>query len=87
VLRLPVTTLFCAGGRIVEDGRAALQRKLDFWERLRDQAWELHVRGVPRVEIRRRLLGREGWFRLVTLGHFSKQNLIDAFLDTSSRGG
>ncbi len=80
VLDLPVTTVFCASGKVVPDGRAALQRKLDFWERLRDQARDLRRLGRTPAEIRRALLGSEGAFRLVTLGHFSKQNLIDALL-------
>lgn len=81
VLTLPVSTVFCASGKVVEDGRAALQRKLDYWERLREQARQMYARGRSPVEIRRRLLGREGTFRLVTFGHFSKQNLIDGFLE------
>ncbi len=80
VLALPITTVFCGSGKVVEDGRAALQRKLDFWERLRDQARELHAQGVSPAAIRRRLLGREGVFRIITFGHFSKQNLIDALI-------
>ena len=80
VLALPITTVFDGGGKVVEDGRGALQRKLDFWERLRDEARALHARGRTPGEIRRLLLGREGLFRAVTLGHFSKQNLIDALL-------
>ena len=80
VLALPITTVFDSGGKVVEDGRAALQRKLDFWERLRDQARELHTTGRSPIEIRRRLLGREGAFQIMTWGHFSKQNLIDALL-------
>jgi glyoxylase-like metal-dependent hydrolase (beta-lactamase superfamily II) len=80
VLELPVTTVFCASGKVVPDGRAALQRKLDFWERLRDQARDLHRQGRTPPEICRVLLGPEGAFRLVTFGHFSKQNLIAALL-------
>ncbi|MDR7402004.1 MAG: MBL fold metallo-hydrolase [Armatimonadota bacterium] len=80
VLELRVTTVFCASGKVVADGRAALQRKLDFWERLRDQARDLRRQGRTPAEISRMLLGPEGAFRLVTFGHFSKQNLINALL-------
>lgn len=82
VLTLPFTTVFCSGGKVVEDGKAALQRKLDFWERLRDQARDLSASGKSPSEIRRQLLGPEGIFRIITVGHFSKQNLIDALLST-----
>ncbi|MDQ7843418.1 MAG: MBL fold metallo-hydrolase [Armatimonadota bacterium] len=80
VLALPVTTLFCAGGKVVEDGRAALQRKLDFMERLRDEARARAARGMKPTRIRQELLGEETWWPLATSGHFSKQNLIDALL-------
>lgn len=80
VLSLPVTTLFCAGGKIIDDGRAALQRKLDFMERLRDATQERWAKGVDARGIRLELLGRETWWPVITGGHFSKQNLIDALL-------
>lgn len=80
VLSLPVTTLFCASGKIIEDGRAALQRKLGFMERLRDDAHDRRAKGMDPRSIRVDLLGRETWWPLVTGGHFSKQNLIDALL-------
>ena len=80
VLGLPVTALFCASGKIVEDGRGALQRKLDFLERLRDEAHDRQARGMDARRIRIELLGRETWWPLITGGHFSEQNLIDALL-------
>jgi glyoxylase-like metal-dependent hydrolase (beta-lactamase superfamily II) len=80
VLALPVTTLFCASGKIIEDGRAALQRKLDFMERLRDETQDRAARGWDRRRIRLELLGGETWWPVLTGGHFSKQNLIDALL-------
>ncbi len=81
VLALPITTLFCASGKIVDDGRTALQRKLDFMERLRDDARDLRARGREAQRVRIELLGRETWWPLVTSGHFSKQHLIDALLE------
>lgn len=80
VLALPVTTLFCASGKIIEDGRDALQRKLDFMERLRDGARDRHARSMDPKRIRLELLGQETWWPIFTTGHFSKQNLIDALL-------
>ena len=85
VLALPVTTLFCASGKVIEDGRAALQRKLDFMERLRDDARERRAKGVEPARIRRELLGGETWWPVITSGHFSKQNLIDALLREEPR--
>jgi len=80
VLALPITTVFDGGGKVVDNGRELLQRKLDFWEHLRDQARTLHAAGRSATETRYVLLSREGAFRILTFGHFSKQNLIDALL-------
>lgn len=80
VLALPITTVFCGSGKVVDDGKTMLQRKLDFWERLRDQARALAAQGRSPQQIRRKLLGREGTFRIITFGHFSKQNLIDKLI-------
>lgn len=80
VLSLPITTLFCSSGKIIENGRAALQRKLDFMERLRNEAKDRQAKGMEARRIRLDLLGRETWWPLLTGGHFSKQNLIDALL-------
>lgn len=85
VLGLPVTTLLCASGKIIEDGRAALQRKLDFMERLRSEAHDHQTRGMDARRIRLGLLGRETWWPLITGGHFSKQNFIDALLRPEAR--
>lgn len=85
VLALPVTTLFCASGKVLEDGRAALQRKLDFMERLRDDARERQAKGMQPARIRAELLGGETWWPIITSGHFSKQNFIDALLRNESR--
>ncbi|HET6946436.1 MAG TPA: hypothetical protein VFJ45_01335, partial [bacterium] len=82
---LPVTTLFCASGKVIEDGRAALQRKLDFMERLRDDARERRAKGIEADRVRRELLGGETWWPVLTSGHFSKQNLIDALLREEPR--
>lgn len=86
VLALPITTLFCASGKVIEDGRAALTEKLDFMERLRDGARARSSRGMEPVRIRRELLGEETWWPILTGGHFSKQNLIDALLRDEREG-
>ena len=80
VLALPVTTLYCASGKIIEDGRGALQRKLDFMERLGDESRRRAAKGMDARRIRLELLGPETWWPVITGGHFSKQNLIAALL-------
>lgn len=45
-----------------------------------DYPVELHRRGLPEKEIARRLPGSDLLWRLWTGGHFSKRNLVRAFL-------
>ncbi len=76
VLAYDFETLFCAHRGVVEPGKAALRRKLDFLESLCQRAAELHGEGRSSREITRLMLGREGLMSLATGFHFSKRNLI-----------
>ena len=81
VLELDFGTLFCSHRGPIDDGKAALGRKLGFLEELCGRVGELHERGLPEAAITRELLGREGWMRWITLGHFSKRNLVRGCLE------
>ncbi len=85
VLELDFGTLFCSHRGPIPRGRAALRRKLDFLEELCGRVAELLDRGRSEREITRELLGREGWMRWVTLGHFSKRNLVRGCLERALR--
>jgi glyoxylase-like metal-dependent hydrolase (beta-lactamase superfamily II) len=74
-------TIFCAHRGVLGSGKAALRRKLDFLESLRQQVADLRRQGRSREEITRQLLGREGLMTLLTGYHFSKRNLIDACIE------
>ncbi len=80
VLQLDFQTLFCAHRGVVENGRQALQEKLAFLEELQEQVQHLASQGLSLGEITRRLLGREDFLSWATLFHFSKRNLIRAFM-------
>ena len=45
------------------------------------KALELRQKGLSPREIRRRLLGFEDKMYCITIGHFSKQNVIDSILE------
>ena len=77
---LDIRVVFCGLKGVVENGGAALREKILNMEDLRDRTLELHARRLSPGDIRRRLLGREGWMYLLTNGHFSKQNVIDSIL-------
>ena len=79
-LTLDFDTLYCSHAGIIPNGQAALRRKLDYWENLQGRARELRRSGVSPSSIRDQLLGPEGRMAPITLGHFSKLNLIKALL-------
>lgn len=70
--KLDVSTVFCGLKGIVENGRAALQRKIDFMENLKGEVLQLHERGLPQKKIARNLMGREGAMFYITGGHYAK---------------
>lgn len=80
VCGLPVGRLFCSLGAVIDDGRAALEAKLNYWEAVCARVSALHASGLPRARIRREVLGEEGLLRWVSGGDFSKQNLVDEAL-------
>ena len=65
----------------MEDGGKALKEKIRGMEELREKALELRQKGLSPREIRRRLLGFEDKMYCITIGHFSKQNVIDSILE------
>lgn len=74
-------TIFCAHRGLVVNAQAALATKLERLETLCGEARRLHQQGISARVITRRLLGREERVSLVTGGHFTKRNLINACLD------
>ncbi len=81
--RLPASddyTIFCGGGRVVEDGAEAVRRKVEYWRQLREQARALAAQGLSQREIATRLLGREGWLYLFTGGDVAKRHLVRSLL-------
>lgn len=80
VCGLPVGRLFCSLGAVIDDGRGALEAKLNYWETVCDRVRLLHASGLPPARIRREVLGEEGLLRWISGGDFSKQNLVDEAL-------
>lgn len=80
VLALEPELLICDHAGILENARARLSRKIQWWEELGGQARELRERGLPVKVIARRLLGREGFLVWFSLGDFSQRNLIRGLL-------
>ena len=78
VARLPLRRVFCAHRGELRDGPAALRRKADHLEALRDRILQLLRQGLPEAEIARRAVGREGPMTWLSGGHFSARNFVGA---------
>lgn len=84
--RLEPDVLLCSHAGVVVDGTAALGRRIAAWRELAEAAAELAAAGCSVAAISRRLLGPEGLMTLLSLGDFSKRNLVRALLETSDGG-
>lgn len=76
ILTYDFGTLLCSHRGVVEPAHEALRAKLDHLVSLRDEALALADQGLSVRGIARRLLGPEDAISRLSLGHFSKQNLI-----------
>ena len=76
LLALDFEILFCPHNGIVEQGRAALQGKLDNLLKLCEQAQELHQTNLSVPQITEQLLGPEDMLAKISKGNFCKANLI-----------
>ena len=75
-LKLDFDTLFCPHGGIINNGKAALEEKLNNILGLCDQAQALSKKGLAIDEITHQLLGPEDMVAKLTGGNFCKANLI-----------
>lgn len=80
VIALEPKVLFCQHRGRVEQPVTLLQRKLDSLRDVQGTVERLHAKGMSEAEIARELPGRDIFWRVGTLGHFSKRNFVRAFL-------
>lgn len=73
-------TIFCSSGRVFDNAKQRLQKKLDWWTELSDAVLSLSVRGYDAEYIRDHLLGEEFPIAALTEGDLSKLNLIKSIL-------
>jgi endoribonuclease LACTB2 len=73
---LDFDVIFCSLLGVVEGGRRAIREKIRFMEDLSAMVLDLHGKGMPPREIRKKLLGGEGAMGPVTGGHYSKLNTV-----------
>ena len=75
--------LICSSSGFHVNGTRVLERKLEFWHELEQQAKKMRAEGRSLREITRKLLGREGPRTYVSAGEFSKLRLIRGLLRES----
>jgi glyoxylase-like metal-dependent hydrolase (beta-lactamase superfamily II) len=87
VVSLRPRVVFCGHRGPLEDGAAALERKLRFLSGLREQALALARRGAQPEEIAARLApGEPLAYRLLTWGDMSRLNFVRSLLKEPGRG-
>jgi len=78
---LDVSRLFPGSGTMRDRNPGAdIRRKIEYLEGLGVKVRQLHNRGLGVEAIEASLLGSEPSIRYLTLGHFTRRNLIEAYL-------
>lgn len=80
IRKLDVDVLFPGAARVRTDFAAEIDRKLAHYEAMGRQVAKLQKQGFSTGQIRRRLVGREGFITYFTLGHFSGYQLVRSYL-------
>jgi len=79
VATIPLTCLFPGSARVRENPAAELKQKIAYLEDLGARIQQLHKRGWS-VRAIVRSLGSPMWVEFVTLGHFSRRQLVLSYL-------
>jgi glyoxylase-like metal-dependent hydrolase (beta-lactamase superfamily II) len=77
ILTLDFDTIFCSHAGVVENGKAMLQKKLDFLLEIQDKVHTLREQGLDNREIERRLYPKKTSVAFFTLGEWSSYHLVN----------
>jgi len=80
IAALPATTLFPGSARVRHDPATELAAKIAYLEELGERVLSLHRQGRSVREIIRALLGGPMLIEFITLGHFSRRQLVLSYL-------
>ncbi len=80
LLKLPLTVIFPGSARVREEPQQELATKIEYLEDLGERVQVLHEKGLSLKRITNQILGNAMWVEIVTLGHFSRINLIRSYL-------
>ncbi len=77
---LPLKALFPSSARVRENPRDELQEKITYLVEMGERVLDLNARGWSVGAIARTIFGGPMLIEIVTLGHFSRRNLVLSFL-------
>jgi len=80
IKELEISTLFPGSARIPGDPYQALETKIEHLEQLGEKILDLDARGFSVARITRTLCGTPMLIEFLTLGHFSRRNLVQSYL-------
>ena len=75
-ITLDFDVLLCSHRGVIENAKDRLREKVDHLVSLAERAAELEAAGLTFARIKRRLAGREDRIGWLSLGHYSKANLV-----------
>ncbi len=78
---LEIGAIFCSLKGVINNGKDALQQKINFMKDMISNTHRLHDSGMTISQISRKLLGREDAMYYITGGHFSKGYLVKNILE------
>lgn len=77
ILEYDFKVIFCAHKGVIEDGYSRLKKKLEYFETISSQAYELSKKGRQPKEIAEKFFGGKGLEEYISLNHLSKINFIE----------
>jgi glyoxylase-like metal-dependent hydrolase (beta-lactamase superfamily II) len=80
VAGLPTSTLFPGCARVRENPKQVLTAKIDYLEQLGQRILDLHAAGRNVSSIAQEVCGGPMWIERLTMGHFSRENLVRSYL-------
>jgi glyoxylase-like metal-dependent hydrolase (beta-lactamase superfamily II) len=86
ISRLDIETLFGGHGEPLRNPRDLVLSKIEFFEELGRKVEELREEGLDRIQIRKKIFGRERMIAYLCEMKFSTQNLVDSYLQCESNG-
>jgi glyoxylase-like metal-dependent hydrolase (beta-lactamase superfamily II) len=80
IAALPLRMLFPGSARVRAEPHQAIEDKIAYLQALGEQICASHQQGLAPGKIARAACGPPMWIELLTLGHFSRRQLVNSYL-------